>query len=70
MRWEEVCRDRIEHNSCQSEFFVYENVKMFMLLLQIFRKYEVGYSGKLVYKVNSTYIPESPLNFKLMERPE
>lgn len=38
---------------------------------QIFRKYKVSYnSGEFVYRVNSTYIPQSPLNFKLTLRDE
>lgn len=38
---------------------------------QIFRKYQVSYSsGEFVYRVNSTYIPQSPLNFKLTLRDE
>lgn len=43
----------------------------YLFALQIFRKYKVSYSsGEFVYRVNSTYIPESPLNFKLTLRDE
>ncbi|XP_020713396.1 probable cytochrome P450 49a1 [Ceratitis capitata] len=49
----------------------FAEIELNMLLAKIFRKYKVEYnSGELVYKVNSTYIPESPLNFKLTLRDE
>ncbi|XP_017465203.1 PREDICTED: probable cytochrome P450 49a1 [Rhagoletis zephyria] len=49
----------------------FAEIELNMLLAKIFRKYKVEYnSGELVYKVNSTYIPESPLNFKLTLREE
>lgn len=49
----------------------FAEIELNMILAKIFRKYKVEYnSGELVYKVNSTYIPESPLNFKLTLRDE
>ncbi|XP_037942055.1 probable cytochrome P450 49a1 [Teleopsis dalmanni] len=49
----------------------FAEIELNTLLAKIFRKYKVEYnSGELVYKVNSTYIPESPLNFKLTLRQE
>ncbi|XP_067632322.1 probable cytochrome P450 49a1 [Eurosta solidaginis] len=49
----------------------FAEIELNMLLAKIFRKYKVEYnSGELMYKVNSTYIPESPLNFKLTLRVE
>ncbi|KAM7343730.1 cytochrome P450 49a1 isoform 1-T1 [Cochliomyia hominivorax] len=47
----------------------FAEIELHTLLAKIFRKYKVEYNhGELVYKVNSTYIPESPLNFKLTLR--
>lgn len=47
----------------------FAEIELNTLLAKIFRKYKVEYNyGELVYKVNSTYIPESPLNFKLTLR--
>ncbi|XP_055920745.1 probable cytochrome P450 49a1 [Eupeodes corollae] len=49
----------------------FAEIELNTILAKIFRKYKVEYnSGELVYKVNSTYIPESPLNFKLTLREE
>ncbi|XP_075168655.1 cytochrome P450 49a1 [Haematobia irritans] len=49
----------------------FAEIELHTLLAKIFRKYKVEYNhGELEYKVNSTYIPESPLNFKLTVRNE
>ncbi|XP_011293186.1 probable cytochrome P450 49a1 isoform X2 [Musca domestica] len=49
----------------------FAEIELHTLLAKIFRKYKVEYNhGELEYKVNSTYIPESPLNFKLTVREE
>uniref|UniRef100_A0A1I8QAX8 Cytochrome P450 49a1 n=1 Tax=Stomoxys calcitrans TaxID=35570 RepID=A0A1I8QAX8_STOCA len=49
----------------------FAEIELHTLLAKIFRKYKVEYNhGELEYKVNSTYIPESPLNFKLTVRDE
>ncbi|ALC40607.1 Cyp49a1 [Drosophila busckii] len=48
----------------------FAEIELHTLLAKIFRKYEVSYeSDEFVYRVNSTYIPQSPLNFKLTPRP-
>ncbi|XP_055380217.1 probable cytochrome P450 49a1 [Condylostylus longicornis] len=47
----------------------YAEIELNTLLAKIFRKYKVEYNyGELKYKINSTYIPESPLKFKLTPR--
>ncbi|BFG04066.1 probable cytochrome P450 49a1 [Drosophila madeirensis] len=47
----------------------FAEIELHTLLAKIFRKYQVSYSsGEFVYRVNSTYIPQSPLNFKLTLR--
>ncbi|XP_030388533.1 probable cytochrome P450 49a1 [Scaptodrosophila lebanonensis] len=47
----------------------FAEIELHTLLAKIFRKYEVSYSSdEFVYRVNSTYIPKSPLNFKLTPR--
>ncbi|KAH8304376.1 hypothetical protein KR059_007588 [Drosophila kikkawai] len=49
----------------------FAEIELHTLLAKIFRKYKVSYnSGEFVYRVNSTYIPQSPLNFKLTLRDE
>ncbi|XP_017865154.1 PREDICTED: probable cytochrome P450 49a1 [Drosophila arizonae] len=49
----------------------FAEIELHTLLAKIFRKYHVSYnSDEFVYRVNSTYIPESPLNFKLTPREE
>ncbi|XP_068147527.1 probable cytochrome P450 49a1 isoform X1 [Drosophila tropicalis] len=49
----------------------FAEIELHTLLAKIFRKYKVSYtSGEFVYRVNSTYIPQSPLNFKLTMREE
>ncbi|XP_039478880.1 probable cytochrome P450 49a1 [Drosophila santomea] len=49
----------------------FAEIELHTLLAKIFRKYQVSYSsGEFVYRVNSTYIPQSPLNFKLTLRDE
>ncbi|XP_043948137.1 probable cytochrome P450 49a1 isoform X2 [Drosophila biarmipes] len=49
----------------------FAEIELHTLLAKIFRKYKVSYnSGEFVYRVNSTYIPQSPLNFKLTPRDE
>uniref|UniRef100_A0A1A9X3H2 Cytochrome P450 n=1 Tax=Glossina brevipalpis TaxID=37001 RepID=A0A1A9X3H2_9MUSC len=47
----------------------FAEIELYTLLAKIFRKYKVEYNyGELIYEVNSTYIPKSPLNFKLTLR--
>ncbi|XP_062130747.1 probable cytochrome P450 49a1 [Drosophila sulfurigaster albostrigata] len=49
----------------------FAEIELHTLLAKIFRKYKVSYdSDEFVYRVNSTYIPKSPLNFKLTPREE
>ncbi|XP_051860950.1 probable cytochrome P450 49a1 isoform X2 [Drosophila albomicans] len=49
----------------------FAEIELHTLLAKIFRKYKVSYdSEEFVYRVNSTYIPKSPLNFKLTPREE
>jgi cytochrome P450 family 49 subfamily A len=41
----------------------------FLFLLQIFRKYRIEYHyGDINYTIHPTYIPDSPLKFRLIER--
>ncbi|XP_030558874.1 probable cytochrome P450 49a1 [Drosophila novamexicana] len=49
----------------------FAEIELHTLLAKIFRKYRVSYdSDEFIYRVNSTYIPQSPLNFKLTPRNE
>ncbi|KAH8371081.1 hypothetical protein KR093_006157 [Drosophila rubida] len=49
----------------------FAEIELHTLLAKIFRKYKVSYGAEeFVYRVNSTYIPQSPLNFKLTLREE
>ncbi|KAH8319750.1 hypothetical protein KR074_004911 [Drosophila pseudoananassae] len=49
----------------------FAEIELHTLLAKIFRKYEVSYDAEeFSYRVNSTYIPQSPLNFRLKLRDE
>ncbi|KAH8340065.1 hypothetical protein KR067_007655 [Drosophila pandora] len=49
----------------------FAEIELHTLLAKIFRKYEVSYDAEeFCYRVNSTYIPQSPLNFRLKLRDE
>ncbi|KAL7736244.1 hypothetical protein ACLKA6_002921 [Drosophila palustris] len=49
----------------------FAEIELHTLLAKIFRKYKVSYnSEEFIYRVNSTYIPQSPLNFQLTPRQE
>lgn len=76
VRRSKICRNRIAHVVGQGNeecgficSFCHRHFNC--MSFQIFRKYKVSYnSGEFVYRVNSTYIPQSPLNFKLTLREE
>ncbi|CAB3359766.1 Hypothetical predicted protein [Cloeon dipterum] len=55
--------------TCLGKRFAY--FELHILLSKIFRKYKVEYHyGDIHYTIHPTYIPESPLKFKLIEREE